>query len=330
MTEVTCEKLCFYMTGEGATNIARDLWTEDNIQHTLEVVEEGFNLPLELAFDLMEGRRKFVGDTRGDGMLDLVEDDGDYVGPTPRQNLVRLIKSYTEDAQYIAATSSMYRKKRSRAYRGGIGSEIEAIECMRGPIEHTSTEAIKKYSNILYFATRLKISPTVLHDMIMACSQEFTDIYLSDTDEHAEASLKVTEYLSNISGGEITSVEDYIKRQSSPNALSCIAIRAGESKSGYLSPDGKFYACGYMEHLQLQEVLIGGGLTNGFTSSSKELIDVGWIKVSAARFTCNDDKKVTKRQINFIYDFFEAHKLEKTEWNLFKWTLRQILEHIEA
>jgi len=318
------------MTGEGATQIARDLWLEDNIQHTLDVVENGFNLPLDFAFDLMEGRRKFVGDTREDGTLDLVEDDGDYIGPTPKQTLMRLIHSYTKDAQYLSSVSSFYKKKRDRAFRSGLGSYLEELDAIRGPIEHTSKSSIKKYNNVLYLANRLKISPSVVSDMVLASTAEFTDMYTTDEEEREIANREISTYLAEISGGEISSVKDYVNRQNSPSALSCIPVRPGESKSGYLSPDGKFYACGYMEHLQLQEVLIGGGLTSGFTSSAKELVDVGWIKVSVGRFTCNDDKKVTKRQITFIYDFFDAHELEKTEWNLFKWTLQQILEHLES
>ena len=83
--------------------------------------------------------------------------------------------------------------------------------------------------------------------------------------------------------------------------------------SGWLSPDGKFYACEYSGHENLAADLGKGG---------KELEALGWIHISMGglmgppirALMRNTEKEVTQAQINKIFDYCEATKMELPEW----------------
>ena len=50
-----------------------------------------------------------------------------------------------------------------------------------------------------------------------------------------------------------------------------------DSKCGWLSPDGRFYGCGYSDHADVADLY--------FKKSERELEDEGWIKISMSCFT---------------------------------------------
>jgi hypothetical protein len=79
---------------------------------------------------------------------------------------------------------------------------------------------------------------------------------------------------------------------------------------GWLSPDGRFYQCGYMEHLYLIERL-------GFDDQAAE--KAGWIKINGDRpysryHIDGTGARPTQRQIDLIFDWCSTNGIKTPSW----------------
>lgn len=73
---------------------------------------------------------------------------------------------------------------------------------------------------------------------------------------------------------------------------------------GWLSPEGRFYRCEWMEHIWLARAL---------GSSEVELENKGWIKIEKGEAFI-PDKAATQRQLDLIFDFYAKDGREMPEW----------------
>jgi len=81
--------------------------------------------------------------------------------------------------------------------------------------------------------------------------------------------------------------------------------RSISTDSGWLSPEGKFYRCGYMEHIGMARRL-------GFQESSLEKL--GWVKLTTGHGFLAPDRDVTQSQIDMIWDYCQEHGEEMPWW----------------
>jgi hypothetical protein len=86
------------------------------------------------------------------------------------------------------------------------------------------------------------------------------------------------------------------------------------SASGWLLPDGKYYGCGYMEHIGLATRLLEGKLPEG-RDAEKFAEDIGWVKITKhlTGTAALASKTPTKRQLTKLWDYSVFHKLDYEE-----------------
>ena len=74
---------------------------------------------------------------------------------------------------------------------------------------------------------------------------------------------------------------------------------------GWLSPDGKFYPCQWMEHIWVARVLLYDMFgEEGRDKDEGKLEDMGWIKISQGNAFEPPRRRATTRQRNLVFDYF--------------------------
>jgi hypothetical protein len=82
-----------------------------------------------------------------------------------------------------------------------------------------------------------------------------------------------------------------------------------KAKTGWLSPDGKLYACQYYEHVSLADRMEDAGLSRG------DIEDEGWLKLQRGDWTSwNIRKPVTQKQYDTLYDWCKKHNKKMPYW----------------
>lgn len=80
-------------------------------------------------------------------------------------------------------------------------------------------------------------------------------------------------------------------------------------QSGWLSPDGKFYACGYMEHISMADEL---------NRNEGTLEELGWIKIQGGTAISpggfRRDLPATQSQVDLLFDWYTARGEELPYW----------------
>jgi len=99
--------------------------------------------------------------------------------------------------------------------------------------------------------------------------------------------------------------------------------------SGWVSPDGTWYECGYMEHVWLARRLFKEGITKD--SGEWYLEENGWLKLKSPNtILFFSDVPMTRDQKNFIYDFIKGlDNFNYATINMTDVSLNQIYEHLE-
>lgn len=81
------------------------------------------------------------------------------------------------------------------------------------------------------------------------------------------------------------------------------------AEDGWVLPDGKFYPCGYMEHIWLAGRL---------GKEEREAEKAGWIKIShglsGELYIHKHVDSPTQKQINTVFDWCEKHKAKLPDW----------------
>lgn len=100
-------------------------------------------------------------------------------------------------------------------------------------------------------------------------------------------------------------------------------------KTGWLSPDGKFYQCERMEHMDMSEKLVKEyNYKHKQYLTDEALLDNGWVRISVATFFEHGYAvaylvdKLTYEQLDFlkpyIYDEYSLPLIEKYKNELLK------------
>lgn len=86
---------------------------------------------------------------------------------------------------------------------------------------------------------------------------------------------------------------------------------------GWLSPDGTFYACSYYDHLIYADKLVARmryKKVNRFPyelNGEYTLEKNGWVKISLGRIVVHKDMILTKKQIDFLFDYYVSNSREE-------------------
>jgi len=75
--------------------------------------------------------------------------------------------------------------------------------------------------------------------------------------------------------------------------------------SGWLTPEGKFYPCAWMEHIRTVDAL-------GF--DERQVEKLGWIKIESTNGAIAPEKEPTQAQINAIWDWCQREGRECPYW----------------
>lgn len=94
-----------------------------------------------------------------------------------------------------------------------------------------------------------------------------------------------------------------------------------KNRDGWVDPEGSFYACSYEDHWRFADEmckkkkyrLMSRFL---FNLDSEYTLEVnGWIKISLGRVHYHNEKPMTKKQIDLLFDYFVANGKEMKEFN---------------
>lgn len=86
---------------------------------------------------------------------------------------------------------------------------------------------------------------------------------------------------------------------------------------GWLAPDGTFYACDSYDHLTAADklaVLYGYQRVNNRPkelNGELTLENNRWVKISLGRVVIHNEMSLTKKQIDFLFDYYEKNGQEK-------------------
>ena len=86
---------------------------------------------------------------------------------------------------------------------------------------------------------------------------------------------------------------------------------------GWLSPDGVFYACSYHDHMVYADKLcgkMGYKKINSFPyqlNGEYTLEKMGWIKISLSRIVVFKGMTITKKQLDFLFDYYVSNSREE-------------------
>ncbi len=85
---------------------------------------------------------------------------------------------------------------------------------------------------------------------------------------------------------------------------------------GWLSPDGVFFACNYYDHIIVADLLTDKYGYEKVDNSPSELNGEltleqnGWVKISLARLVHFRDLRLSKRQVDFLFDYYVINGME--------------------
>lgn len=95
--------------------------------------------------------------------------------------------------------------------------------------------------------------------------------------------------------------------------------REFRTDTGWLSPIGDYFSCEIVQHIALANELAG------CDRGEEKLENEGWIKVSGRQWHSPEGTKLTKKQLNSIFDWCVKHGQE-FRWNGKKMTYTELLE----
>ncbi len=119
-------------------------------------------------------------------------------------------------------------------------------------------------------------------------------------------------------------VEDYVKKMIEDDKRVTIEkenISKTEWSSGYIDRRGNFYGCADLRHLIFADDMRSAKIfSSDIDDSQQALDDLGWVKISVNRvlfFTPfnSKSKKMTKRQIDAVFDYMHGKKIETFSYN---------------
>ena len=297
----------FSISGEFITDLARTHLREGNPSKAFDLIAGCLiGISMDQSAEVLCGRKKLEGTNN----ISMVDDDPN--APEPIAFMTGLLKQADEGNRVMSIVQPL---------RGAAGLCHMAYNAPRGltgakkngsPAGLISEEVAKQYcgaSTDRIPGLLMKLFPKFTekeHEEFFEKNGE--ELYDLVSEVHPWTRTPATEARAAVSPESRKRIEEIV--QKSPPMPTPTDIKKHDN--GWLSPDGKFYACNYSGHEKLAVELGKGG---------KELEALGWIHISFGGIGSiiraimkNTEKDATQAQINRVFDYCEATKCELPDW----------------
>lgn len=270
---MSTNQAAFVVEGEWFTNLVRSLWADEGQpEKAMRLLKTGIpDLPEEAAYGILRGTKRLDGDsTTG---LDLVDDSATE---SPCGNSLAL--------------EAVLKPLRTKAEEGR-----DATALLAGQVTHIGSPkgrvAIPTHRIEAYRRGEIGLDDMLYRGVSNIPTAEERKAMLTDPMVEVERQRRGIEPLDDEEGEPLGFTPP-------PPAYKIT------HDYGWLSPDGKFYPCAWMEHIWLAGAL-------GF--EERNLEKLGWIKIEAGEAFA-PEREVTQRQIDLVFDWYQTRGKELPFW----------------
>lgn len=263
----------FVVDGSWLTDLVRTLWADEGEpEKALRILQEGLpDLPEEAMYSILTGHKKLEGDS-SEGIT-LVDDD--------------TTESPCGNSLALEAVLKPFRKKAEEGR--------DAVALLAGNVTYMGSPkgrvAIPTHHVEAFRRGEIGLDNMLYRGVSNVPTAEERKAMLTDPMVEVERRRRGIEPLDD--------KEDEPPPTPPPKPEYKIT-----HNYGWLSPDGKFYACSWMEHIRLAETL-------GF--EERNLEKLGWIKIEDGD-AFEPERGVTQRQKTLVFDLYYTRGKELPFW----------------
>lgn len=292
--------VCFRVSGEFLTEISRQLWAdEQQPEKAISLLKEGLHgISMEQVFCILTGSKKLIGDSSDPEGIELVDDDAKVSENGFPLDLPALIGRFRAREDKLEDEVQFFSRN------------TELVSSPKGLVEvpRRRTKRYEKSGRAPIIGLKEDV------DLEKIPHRECTPRVRAEKMFQPESQLKRRE-LGLEPGPEgynaLGVPYDMLKDQEEPPSPPPEPEYEITSDCGWLSPDGKFYRCAYMEHISLA-IRLG--------RDEVRLEKLGWIKVQENKFwgdlLCDGGEraKVTQKQRDLVFDYCTKNGLQLPSW----------------
>lgn len=300
----TTRKMHFSIDGEWLTNLVRQVWVEGDMAKAMHILSEGFpEMPETTRMAIIMGKKKLVGTDR----MTIEDDDCKESCGIP-------IVSMEEQ---IAAKE---RKLQEREEALRIREEWEAgeTETMSSPwglikVPRSMCEKGYRVSGMPYYFIKCRKGEEYSEAM-----DRFAEMFPEEVEDakartqHCMSERRQQDYLRalGMDAANLKASSDAVLRELTRPRQAPVWDRELHSLNGWITPDGKFYGCGFMGHIGLAADM---GTTEGE-------IERSWVKVQDPQdplalipregglcFMGVHDRTITQAQYDTMFAWCQKH-----------------------
>ena len=319
----TSETLHFVITGEFLTRQARDYWTEDEHEKAIKLLETAFpTMPESMRMDVITGKKKILG-----------ENDKCYVEPdkATEHRGIKLL-SY---ADAMAQAKNKFKEEKAEhkvtleIANGDFVTMASPWGLLHVPRSLTRTRPSKSgprpYCIVEWDEFEIRFPQLVEKAIEGTADKKQLDEDRRAIDKEIRNQKKMIDRFRQRNGFDGGSLLDAVPIELRAAAAAVLAPPLKEvpkpdngmrSRNGWLSPDGKFYPCGFMGHVRLAAALSDGG---------EPQLEKAWVKIQDSHdpnavierikrpgsdFVHIPDRGVTQAQLNAMQRWCEKHGRE--------------------
>lgn len=308
------QTMSFSITGDFITDQVRDFWEERRFVSALRVLECLPGMTLDQQRELIEGRAKLTG-------VNSLELEPDAWTPPDGYcsflDALRDGENHTQLDEYREDEAHTLLREVAIAHLSWSNGEMaeEASRKLRRAKsllgEDEALEVLDRYKDeIREDEIEDERPPAATFQQMFTYSDEATPRRdpLQEVYEQARNRMMINAAVSGIDPDSIPTVEAMMHRGDNITPVLCPDMT---SASGWLLPDGKYYGCGSMEHIGLAEALLAENHPTSIGQFGAEAVaeSYGWVKISRSMMGLHVYcmKKVTKRQLDKLWDYAQVH-----------------------
>lgn len=352
-TKTEVHHVHFSITGEGFTRTVRDMWVSLLPKKAIKLCLDGLQgMTQEQALMLLTGKAKIVGDTRKNPNLDFEEDNAKFLDKRcsiPLYSIEEIVDRLEKDLLRLEIRHILIVRDNLRSLEViGTLKTFDEDDCKTAKAIGTKIKSIVDELLYIYPLVKKTIADLPIYNL-ENINKEFLEVqgldelagenYEGKTANSIIALSKRRISLAQQMNGLITNlnfptlnVDDFVKKTIEANHIDkCkpVSVKKTIFTSGYIAPNGDFYGCGDLAHVVFAEELQDAGVfTSKITEPQAALDSLDWVKLSMNRIHFFG-KKISKQQVDTIFDYFNNKKWKKFSYNYQEVTFNEFLETVE-
>ena len=309
----------FTVTGEWLTHTARELWADElRCEMAIRLLKDGLvGIDMGLVMQILTGDRKVIRDSSPPEYLGIADDDAtetDAGSPLAIEAVMGAIEKRRIDAE-----------ARARDFVALANGDYELAPSLEGLVEIPRWR-YKAFRSGEVTLSDIEYALASADDNVSVprCTNEGPG-WSADSMAHARAELGAE------IGVKLPSVTEFVEQQQRLADEADEPIKAEYEIThpfGWLSPDGKFYRCGYMEHIPVAGRIVAD---DNDRNPERTLEERGYIKLAGSTdrsfppyLGMKRTGRAAQRQIDALFDWF-ADK-GKGGGKLPEWLRKQLKE----